>query len=146
MNTKKMTLHKSDFRPILGHEPDWLYHRRHESWNTFTEGPLPDRVVHLWRYTKPEFFLPEKPDLLMESHPTVMGENPVNAQAIEDRYAAMASRSKDNLPILEISPDLNNTGLILSDLHSATVLHNELTEPYLGNLIGADFGKFNAQI
>lgn len=144
MNTKNKTTDNTDFRGIFEYEPDWLYHRRHNSWGTFTDGPLPDRVVHLWRYTKPEHFLLTDPGILMASRPRISLDNPIDTLIDSDRYAATASRSEDNLPQLEISPELNKTGIIFSDLLSATVLHNELTEPYLGQLVGSDFGTFEA--
>ena len=56
MNTNTLMLNKTDFRQIDEKEPEWLYQLRKEAWDFYQSVPLPDQVVHLWRYTKPKWF------------------------------------------------------------------------------------------
>ena len=44
----------------IGKEPDWLESWRLAAWESYQGAPLPDRVLHLWRYTEPEKFLIDK--------------------------------------------------------------------------------------
>jgi Fe-S cluster assembly protein SufD len=106
------------FRNRFESEPDWLYEFRREAWDSFRETPLPDRVSHLWRYTKPEHFLPPDAGLNLQ-------------------LPYRCSRA-------EIDSDIRERGVILDDLHTAIADGRPEVKSAIGGLIGYDFGKFEA--
>jgi len=132
------------FRRMIPTEPEWFYKMRRESWEKFLNTPLPDRVTHLWRYTKPENFLISNPDPLMNS--TVLpgiGVSP-NGYDWQSEYSARGVEREDFTSGIVMTDQLAEAGVIIKNLRHAVNENEDIVEGYLGKLVGNDFGKFEA--
>lgn len=123
-------------------EPQWLAAWRHDAWDAYAAAPLPDRVVHLWRYTDPAKFLPDRvtPILPAES-PAPESEIPAGVQ---ETAAGMAIVEDGVLQTCYLEPRWRDAGVVLTGLASAALQYPELVQEHLGNVVGAEAGKFEA--
>ena len=133
-----------DFRKIDKNEPEWLYKLRRDSWSAYNDSPLPNRVVHLWRYTQPESFLVEKPGDLMQSGFSIPKGNGKKLIALSDEQAALGYNLADMTTVAQISPELQEQGVHFLDLMTAIETESGPVQEYLGKMIGSSFGKFEA--
>jgi Fe-S cluster assembly protein SufD len=108
-----------DFQRLA--DTEWMNSLRKSAWESYNDCPMPDRVQHLWRYTKPENFVPTDPATAKELTPMT---NPASRRDVDD--------------------SLREQGVVLSDLRTAISQHEDLTEPYIGRLVGIDSGKFES--
>ncbi len=69
-----------------GKEPDWLESRRMAAWESYQAAPLPDRVLHLWRYTEPEKFLIDKVEPLVPDGAEGRSVDAATASALSDKF------------------------------------------------------------
>ena len=114
---------RTDFRKIDRMEPEWLYRFRKDGWEFYHDSPLPDHSTNVWRYTDPNMFILDKPELHF------------------DRLPSFSSylNSKMNL-----NPEIENNGVILNNLYAAVRDNQDIAEKYFGQLVGSNFGKFEA--
>jgi len=133
-----------DFRNIERGEAEWLYDLRKAAWNIFQETPLPERVTNLWRYTKPEIFLTAQAKESMHQRLSRNGNGDANQHPVEAQYPAYGYNRDTLTTVTKVDPLLEKSGLIFKDLNSAVTENEELVKTYLGRLIGAGFGKFEA--
>jgi len=145
MITNTLINNKIDFRPRHEDEPEWFYNLRVKSWDRYQETPLPDKVVHLWRYTKPEWFQSNGLDLAMNRFPIVSAVKDNEIAPLNKEYGAFGCNHGDRVIYTQLSDELKESGVIFTDLMTAVLNHPELVKKYLGKLIGSDFGKFEAQ-
>lgn len=133
----------------LYREPEWLSARRKHALEIYRSTPRPDRVAHLWRYTDPSQFdnnngrsVPAAPAQgVRRAFPNVIEA----ALATESLAAAVYVR--DGLVWkTAIDDKLAARGVIAMDLHEAALSRASLVEPYLGTLIGPEFGKYEAYV
>ncbi len=125
-------------------DPSWLTAFRQSAWQIYQEAPLPDRAAHLWRYTDPgQFLLPE--GWILPSGPGE-GEAVREVRACFDgsRHSAEAISQNGQIIDLSMNPELQARGVILTNLHEAARRYPERVEKWLGQIVGASHGKFEA--
>lgn len=123
-----------------GSEPAWLAERRLASWDTYDAAPLPDRVRHLWRYTEPEKFLPDRVASLVPD-----GSTPAVTLTADLRDASAALVMVDGgVAHAAVAPQWQDRGLLVLPMSEALSRDEALVRQWLGSAIGADAGKFEA--
>ncbi len=125
-------------------DPSWLTALRRSAWQIYRDAPLPDRATHLWRYTDPgQFLLPEG---------QILPSGPGEGEAVREvracfegsRHSAEAISQNGQIIDLAMDPELQAQGVILTDLHEAARRYPERVEKWLGQIVGASHGKFEA--
>jgi len=144
MATEIITKELSAFRSPAKGEPEWLYRLRQEAWSNYRDLPLPNRAQHIWRYTRPQWFLPENPTTSMELPLLTARFKEQETAPLKSEFAAFGCQHGDHLTYTQISEPLRQSGVIFQDLGTALRDHPDLLQEYLGRLVGAGFGKFEA--
>lgn len=135
-----------------GKEPDWLESWRMAAWESYQAAPLPDRVLHLWRYTEPEKFLIDKVEPLVPDGAEGRSVDPATVAALSDKFAGNDGEQLAGLliqqdaqpPTYALEQHWQDAGVILCDLASAVRLYPELVEKHLGAQVPIESGKFAA--
>ena len=135
-----------------GDEPDWLESWRLAAWETYEAAPLPDRVVHLWRYTEPEKFLTDKVNPLLPDGSTGNAVNLSTVIALSEKFSTEGSEQLAGLFLQQdaqaasyaLQDEWRKAGVLFSDLNSAVAEHSDLVEQYLGTMVSAEDSKFGA--
>lgn len=140
---QKVLAHIAD----LYREPEWLSGRRRHALEIYRETPSPDRVAHLWRYTDPAQF--ENNNGRSTPAPPPPGARrdfpSVITTALASESLAATVYIRDGLVWkTAIDDKIASRGVLVMDLHEAALSHADLVEPYLGSLIGPEFGKYEA--
>ncbi|MFH0882689.1 MAG: Fe-S cluster assembly protein SufD [bacterium] len=130
------------FRPRHDQEPEWLYDLRSRSWRAWETSPLPDRVVHLWRYTEPQRFVPDALEGLLRSYPVMPNGHADQAKAVPDNRVGHAYNDTSLLTLARLTPEAAKMGVVLTDLLTAVHQHPDLIREYLGSAVGENFDKF----
>lgn len=133
-----------DFRKITGNEPKWLYELRRDGWSLYHDSPLPDRAVHLWRYTPPESFLIDEPREVMMTATSLPKRNGHKLPSLTDKQAALGVSLADLTTLTQLAPELYERGVRFMDMATALESGAAPVQQYLGKLVGGDFGKFEA--
>jgi len=142
MNMQATEIKEIDFRKINKNEPKWLYNLRKNSWSNYSETGLPERVVHLWKYTDPGQFLVENPrDIMDISHP---GADSLPKLSLKPEISGYGYNTADYLTVAVLDEQLARAGVIFKDLHAAVREDENIVGNYLGHLIDGSFGKFEA--
>lgn len=121
-------------------EPGWLAEWRHTAWDRYAAADLPDRVVHLWRYTEPEKFLPDR------ITPVVPSAGEARESSVVELESAAAAILVEDGTVrgLTLSDELRDAGVILTDMATAAREHESLVRKHLGSAVGPEAGKFEA--
>jgi Fe-S cluster assembly protein SufD len=144
MSTQLKEIKTNGFRKMDSLEPEWLYHVRRNGWAAYNELPLPERIVHLWKYSDPSGFLFKNLDDLMSIRiPLTDDAEAVNGEIWQELSAYAYNRS-DLMTFAKIHPDLESSGIIFKNLLAAIRENENIVGNHLGRLIGRDFGKFEA--
>ena len=151
LNDKKHSLAEStaviDGIGGLYQEPDWLRERRRRAYALYRETPRPDRVSHLWRYTEPAQF-EVNGDRTVPTVPAAGTKRvfppAINASLATEALAAAAYVRDGLVWKTAIDDKLAARGVLVMDLHDASIQQPKLVEPFLGRLIGPEFGKYEA--
>ena len=138
------TLNTSAFRQQQESEPEWLYDLQRSAWDSYSEMPLPDRVVHLWKYTEPEKFVPMGSEQLLSLLPLKANGHGKNAYPVPAGESAIAYNDSSLLTLANLSEEAKSKGVVLVDLATAAQEHSDLVKEYLGSAVGEDFDKFEA--
>jgi Fe-S cluster assembly protein SufD len=117
---------------------------RRSAWESYTDLPMPDRVKHLWRYTRPESFVMQDVDRFLSSAPNGNPGNRSNGLKIDNRFGACGINISGSSPRMSLTQNLRDAGVLVRNLQSSVLVSSELTEPYLGRLVNADSGKFES--
>jgi Fe-S cluster assembly protein SufD len=133
-----------EFRPIDKSEPQWLYDLRRQAWDYYRGASLPMRIVHLWKYTKPEWFLPEDVEQQMNILPKRSEVGQDQIAPLKPGFAGFGCNHGNRVIYSQLAKELADTGVIFKDMSTAIDEHGELLQKYLGRLVGPDFGKFEA--
>nr|NIP43058.1 hypothetical protein [candidate division Zixibacteria bacterium]NIR65240.1 hypothetical protein [candidate division Zixibacteria bacterium]NIS16022.1 hypothetical protein [candidate division Zixibacteria bacterium]NIS46976.1 hypothetical protein [candidate division Zixibacteria bacterium]NIT52431.1 hypothetical protein [candidate division Zixibacteria bacterium] len=144
MITETLTEQKVAFRPIAGNEPEWLYDLRNRAWNYFQEAEMPSQVEHLWKYTKPNWFMQDSLAQKMLVLPVMSKIRDEEIAPLKPEFAAFGCNHGDRITYTQLADDLKSSGIIFEDIQSAIMNHGDLMQKYLGQLIGYDFGKYEA--
>jgi Fe-S cluster assembly protein SufD len=135
---------KVDFRPIDKFEPEWFYNLRKAGWDYYHDSPLPNRAINVWRYTDPKLFIIQDPEQMLDWLPVLPDNSPQEIKPIKPEHAAFGYNRSDLRTFAQMTPELGGSGVIFKDLFSALRENEELVRPYLGKLVGAEFGKLEA--
>lgn len=135
-----------------GKEPEWLESWRLAAWESYQGAPLPDRVLHLWRYTEPEKFLIDKVEPLVPDGAEGRSVDTATALALSDKFAhsdgeqlaGLLIQQESQPPNYALEQQWQDAGVILCDLTSAVRLYPELVEKHLGRQVPIESGKFAA--
>lgn len=144
MMTDTLTEKYTEFRLRHDNEPDWIYQIRRAAWDKYQQAPLPTRVVHLWKYTKPEWFLADNDAEKMGTLPHISAFKSDEMAPMKTDFAGFGCNHGNRVIYTQIADELKDSGLIFTDLMTAVLQHPELVQKYLGQLVDADFGKFEA--
>lgn len=126
-------------------EPAWLGERREQAWEHHANGPRPDRVTHLWRYTEPRHFerpagwTPEETrDVPLPAH--------VRAGLDRGELGAGVAVGNAGRATVSLSPAAVEAGVLLLDLREAAEHPDHATRvrEHLGRLVGPAHGHFEA--
>ncbi|MCK5125821.1 MAG: Fe-S cluster assembly protein SufD [candidate division Zixibacteria bacterium] len=144
MSTLTLANKNKRFRGQNQFEPEALYSLRKESWNCFNDLDMPHRANHLWRYTDPKVLLANNPSELMKITPSLPDQTEYNLISLDEAFSGYGYNRSDYMTFAKLTPALEKSGVIFKDLLSATRENEDIVGKYLGNLIGSDFGKFEA--
>ncbi len=144
MITDTLKNEKMAFRQIAKAEPGWLYDLRQQAWEFYQDAPLQPRIVHLWKYTKPEWFLPQNIEEQIKTLPIISEIKASEIAPLKPEFAGFGCNRGDIVSYTRLADDLMNSGIIFTDMPTAVRDHGDLVQKYLGKLIGYDFGKFEA--
>jgi len=144
MITNTLIQNKIDFRPRHEDEPEWFYSLRAKSWDRYQETPLPDRTDHLWRYSKPQWFFSDDLDQAMNRLPRISNVKKNEIAPLNKEYGAFGCNHGNRVIYTQVSDELNDSGVIFTDLMTAVIKYPKLVQKYLGKLVGSDFGKYEA--
>jgi len=130
-------------------EPVWLRERREHAWGTYEPIPMPTTRLEEWRYTD----LRKKLDLdgLRLSETEAVADDP-SAWPLRLRETMEQDQKASGHIVLidghvvhtDIHPTLAEQGVVLDSLHDALDSHPELVQKYLGSVVPAEDGKFEA--
>lgn len=135
-----------ELSPELERGPLWLRDKRRSAREAFNEQPLPQRGLHLWRYTDPSTFLLDKDSV----SDTSFGENYDRVEKAELQHLAdghlsgLVSDFAGRRIVLHGVEKLAKEGVIICSLSEAIDKHQDLVEPYLYKSVNAATGKFEA--
>jgi Fe-S cluster assembly protein SufD len=135
-----------EIAPELGRGPKWLQEKRAIARDAFNRAPLPQRGLHLWRYTDPAKFLFE-PSRTVE---TSFGGNYEAVERIELRHfdtgniGSLVTDLGGSRISVRISDELKQLGVVVQPLSDAYESHRDLVEEYLYQLVNSATGKFEA--
>jgi Fe-S cluster assembly protein SufD len=144
METTRIANSQTEFRTIDKREPEWLYNTRQNGWSFYDSQPLPDRVVHLWRYTDPREFRIAELHELVAARPPHAGGTRDDATGLKPDSSGYAYNRSDLTTSIMLAPELAEQGVVLIDLFAGIRSHEGLIREHLGHLIGDEFGKFEA--
>jgi Fe-S cluster assembly protein SufD len=144
MKTMESKVNRDDILWRFGDEPEQLFAMRKSAWEAYNDTPLPDRTVHLWRYTNPENFLMRQSEDTAGNGDDDRGTEEIGFGRSESEYAGLGSDIGYGLARTALAPRLHESGIIFKDLKAAILENDELAGAHLGRLIGLDFGKFEA--
>ncbi|MEW5796477.1 MAG: Fe-S cluster assembly protein SufD [Candidatus Zixiibacteriota bacterium] len=134
-----------EMSPELQRGPDWLRQHRQTQRDMFNSLPLPQRGLHLWRYTDPARFVF---DLQSETKST-NGKFEAT-KAAEQRHLAngLLSGIVTDIAGRDIAThgfeEARKRGVIIGSLAEAVETHHALVAPHLYSLVNAGTGKFEA--
>ncbi|HSJ33239.1 MAG TPA: Fe-S cluster assembly protein SufD [Longimicrobiales bacterium] len=122
--------------------PGWLKRWRQDAWSTYENTPLPTTRLEEWRYTDPAKL---KWDKVALAAPAATAAPQAELDWLAGRAASgRALQAGSAFTQFELADDLAAKGVILADLATAAVEHEELLRRHLGSAAGADAGKFAA--
>lgn len=144
MSTQTLPSQKLNFRKITVNEPQWLYNLRKNNWLSYTETPIPERAVHLWKYTDPGQFLIDNPQEIMDALSPVTNLTEAQREFLTGDFAAYGYNRPDRMTFAMLNDEYAASGVIFKDLYTAVTEHEDLVGNHLGHLVGGDFGKIEA--
>jgi Fe-S cluster assembly protein SufD len=123
-------------------EPEGLAGRRMESWQRYTELPMPTTSDEPWRRTDIRALPADELEL------KAADDRPVNPELLEplagDEHGSLLVLRPGHEPHLEIDPDLAAQGVVFADWATALRKHSDLLEQHMGRIVSPDDGKFAA--
>ena len=144
MQIETLQKNKVDFRKIGKLEPDWLYGLRKSGWDHYQNMPLPDRVGHLWRYSDPQAYLIDNTEQAMNILPIMTNVGKGENLPGESNLDAFSRNGSDLSMLIQTSLKADHSGIIFRDLLTAAREYPELVAKYLGKLVAAGYGIFEA--
>ncbi|MFC1730179.1 Fe-S cluster assembly protein SufD [candidate division KSB1 bacterium] len=139
---------------VAAGQPGWIRDMRIEAWKSYMETPLPEKNDILWKHTDPGLFLyPVRDGLCHNENGEAADTKSGKELELSDTFQREFTAGKIGGVIFNnagrqvssyLAPDVENSGIIIGDLAGFVNQRSELVMPYLGKLVGSDFGKFEA--
>ena len=139
---------------VAAGQPGWIRDMRIEAWKSYMEIPLPEKNDILWKHTDPGLFLyPVRDGLCHNENGEAANTESGKELELSDTFQREFTAGKIGGVIFNnagrqvssyLAPDVENSGIIIGDLAGFVNQRSELVMPYLGKLVGIDFGKFEA--
>lgn len=127
-------------------EPSWVLDRRLHAWDAFSKLELPGEREEPWRYTslkRLKFKLDSFAPLLHDAGLPISKDQEDLVKQEGERGGYIIQRDGQTV-LREASPELSDKGVILTDLASAILGHEELVRKYLFARIDHQGHLFNA--
>lgn len=135
--------HRGAVDALANAGPAWLGELRRQAWDTYETLPLPTTQLEEWRYTDPRLLHWDKAG----EPPGAKAGVPAEASAMLEGKAAAGTVVQYGTggAAVELHAALKAKGVVLADLATAAVEHEELVRPYLGeHALTPGAGKFAA--
>ncbi len=136
--------------PVVASElergPLWLREKRHSAREVYNSLPIPERGLHLWRYTDPSSFVVDRDSLA----DTAFGDNYdlVEKQELENLKQGRLSVLATDLGGRDVNfhglENLRQSGVIVAKLSDAVKQYPDLVEKYIYQLVNSQSGKFES--
>ena len=134
-------------------EPEGFLSERLAALEAYLGAPLPDRVLHLWRYTDPALFVPPDEALPFPSKTAMVSPPSLPDGAVEQvasgTWSGVVVSDAAGTPQIRLSSEAEKRGVVVMDLHEALRSRKDIVGSFLGRLVGRDAssdgrGKFEA--
>lgn len=130
-------------------EPDWARDLRRRAWEAYVDTPMPSLTDEDWRRTdyrelKLEELLLYLPAGLETARRADLPETLLPQIDTGDDWGGLAVQVNSEVTYVELDDALREQGVILAPLAEAIHTHPELVQPYLGQVVTPDDGKFPA--
>lgn len=125
--------------------PVWLKRQRENQREVFNSLPLPQRGLHLWRYTDPSRFVVERTAESVSTNGSFEAARAVAQRHLQEgNLTGLVTDSAGHDIATHGFEDARKRGVIACGLSEAVETHHALVEPYLYSLVNAQIGKFEA--
>jgi Fe-S cluster assembly protein SufD len=128
----------------LGGEPDWLRESRLAALDVFERTPLATTRTEEWRYTDPRLLKWDAVELAPLRGPTYASFAPDERAKRAAAGAGWVLTADTAVQEIELAGELRDKGVLLLDLATAALEHDELLRRYLGQIVTPESGKFAA--
>ena len=134
-----------DLVPELLQGPTWLTQQRQTQRETFNSLPLPQRGLHLWRYTDPaRFTVSTTVDTVSVNGKFEAAKKVEQKHLAEGHLAGLVTDIASREIAVYGFDRAAQSGLVVKSLSEAVKTHVALIEPHLYSLVNAQTGKFEA--
>ncbi|MEW6411531.1 MAG: Fe-S cluster assembly protein SufD [Candidatus Zixiibacteriota bacterium] len=146
MNETTNDIQISEVASELERGPLWLRDKRQSARESYNNTPVPERGLHLWRYTDPARFVIDR-DIVAD---TAFGDNYdiVEKQELENLSQGHLSALVTDLGGRDINfhgtDNLAKSGAVVMTLSEAVKRYPDLVEKYIYQLVNNQSGKFEA--
>ena len=144
MTTQTAAVRNIRFRDKDSNEPTWLFEQRKQAWDFYHNAAMPERIEHLWRYSDPDHYALVDPENYLVKHrlyPDIFKAKELNEKQGIDAYWA---NNSDMKAVLQSSEAFRQTGAHFEELSLVINDDKNSIDSYIGQLIPAKFGKFEA--
>jgi Fe-S cluster assembly protein SufD len=129
-------------------EPGWLTEKRLGAWRAFEALPMPTLRDEAWRYTdisdvSPEDFSPYLPSPDVSSEDDLPDAVQKLIREGEENSALLVQHNSETT-FQRMDDELQNKGVVFTDLHTALREHEDLIKERLFKLVPEDYDKFSA--
>ena len=127
-------------------QPGWLKKLRLEAWNTYNNFSLPGRKENLWKYSDPEKYLYNPNSGSSNGFENGRAKIPGKLQRELEagNISGIVYNNEGRSFDFQLSNELKKAGVVVGEISALAKTNPDLVEPYLGKIIGEDFGKFEA--
>src|SRR5215212_2071406 len=148
LRSKGISLETVEALSSFKDEPGWLTEKRLGAWRAFEALPMPTLRDEAWRYTdisdvSPEDFSPYLPSPDVSSE----GDLPDAVQKLireGEENSALLVQHNSETTFQRMDEELQNKGVVFTDLHTALREHEDLIKERLFELVPEDYDKFSA--
>ena len=128
--------------PVYDYEPKWMNIRRQAALDSYNKLLMPQKRLHLWRYTDPEKFLVERN---IQTRPRTIAntlKQGLNRRLVTGSLSAAALDQSGKSIWTQVSDDADD--LVILPMSRAFAEYEEIIERYLYQLVDENIGKFEA--
>src|SRR5215213_4176400 len=148
LNSKGISRETVEVLSSFKDEPDWLTEKRLGAWRSFESLPMPTLRDEAWRYTdisdvRIEDFLPYAPSPDAASEADLPDAVQRLIREGEENSALLVQHNSETT-FQRMDDELQNKGVVFTDLHTALQEHEDLIQEKLFGLVPEDYDKFSA--